>query len=52
MDSAKDKTFNATIKADYDDTIGKINIIPQEFSRMLLNIFTNAFYSVIEKKKS
>jgi two-component system NtrC family sensor kinase len=48
---AKDKSFNATIKTDFDPTIGKINIIPQDIGRVLLNLYNNAFYSVSEKKK-
>ena len=49
---AKDKSFNATLKTDFDETIGKINIIPQEIGRVILNLITNAFYAVDEKKKS
>jgi two-component system, NtrC family, sensor kinase len=48
---AKDKTFNADMHTNFDDTIGKINIIAQDIGRVLLNLFTNAFYSVAEKKK-
>ena len=48
---AKDKTFNATMQTDFDKSIGKINIIPQDIGRVLLNLFTNAFYAVNEKKK-
>ncbi len=48
---AKDKSFNATLKTDYDETIGPINIIPQDIGRVILNLFTNAFYVVDEKKK-
>lgn len=48
---AKDKSFNATMKTEYDRDIGKINIIPQDMGRVLLNLITNAFYSVTEKKK-
>ena len=47
---AKDKLFNATIKTEYDETIGNINIIPQDIGRVILNLITNAFYAVIEKK--
>jgi signal transduction histidine kinase len=47
---AKDKSFNATIKTDFDKTIGNINIIPQEIGRVILNLITNAFYAVDEKK--
>ncbi|MDZ4706891.1 MAG: ATP-binding protein [Saprospiraceae bacterium] len=49
---AKDKLFNSTIKTDFDETIGKINIIPQDIGRVLLNILTNAFYAVAERKKN
>ena len=47
---AKDKSFNATMKTDYDETIGNINIIPQDIGRVILNLITNAFYVVNEKK--
>jgi signal transduction histidine kinase len=43
---AKDKSFNATMKTDFDETIGKINIIPQDFGRVVLNLINNAFYAV------
>src|SRR5204863_7315008 len=45
------KSFNATMKTDFDDSIGKINIIPQEIGRVILNLINNAFYAVDEKKK-
>lgn len=48
---AKDKTFNATLKTDFDETIGKIDVVPQEIGRVILNLLTNAFYAVSEKKK-
>jgi signal transduction histidine kinase len=48
---AKDKTFNASIETNFDSTIGKINIIPQDVGRVLLNIYNNAFYAVHEKQK-
>jgi two-component system NtrC family sensor kinase len=47
---AKDKSFNATIKTDYDETIGNIHIIPQDIGRVILNLIINAFYVVNEKK--
>jgi two-component system NtrC family sensor kinase len=49
---AKDKTFNATLKTDYDDSIGIISVVPQDLGRVILNLITNAFYAVTEKKKS
>ena len=42
---AKDITFNATMKTDFDETIGNINIIPQDIGRVILNLITNAFYA-------
>jgi len=48
---AKDKSFNATFKMDFDETIGEIDIIPQDIGRVILNLITNAFYAVDEKKK-
>jgi signal transduction histidine kinase len=48
---AKDKSFNAKMTTDFDATVGKINIIPQDIGRVILNLITNAFYAVNEKKK-
>jgi two-component system, NtrC family, sensor kinase len=48
---AKDKSFNASMKTDFDETIGNINIIPQDMGRVILNLITNAFYVVNEKSK-
>jgi signal transduction histidine kinase len=47
---AKDKSFNATMRTDFDNSIGNINIIPQDIGRVILNLLTNAFYAVNEKK--
>ncbi len=49
---AKDKSFNATFKTDFDESIGNINIIPQDIGRVILNLLTNAFYAVDQKKKA
>jgi signal transduction histidine kinase len=49
---AKDKSFNATMNTDYDQSIGSIKIIPQDIGRVILNLITNAFYVVNEKAKS
>ena len=48
---AKDKSFNATMKTDFDESIGNINVIPQDIGRVILNLINNAFYVVDEKKK-
>ena len=49
---AKDKSFNAKFDTDFDQTIGKINVISQDMGRVILNLLTNAFYAVTEKKKA
>ena len=55
---AKDKSFNATMITDFDKSlsadeagIGKINIVSQDIGKVILNLITNAFYVVDEKKK-
>jgi two-component system NtrC family sensor kinase len=48
---AKDKEFNASLITDFDPTIGKVDVLPQDLGRVFLNLFTNAFYAVAEKKK-
>ncbi|CAN5551282.1 hypothetical protein BH11BAC5_BH11BAC5_53590 [soil metagenome] len=48
---AKDKTFNATINTDFDSSVEKVNIIPQNIGRVLLNLYNNAFYTVQQKQK-
>ena len=47
---AKDKSFNASMKTDFDESIGKINAVPQDIGRVILNLITNAFYAVTERK--
>jgi len=49
---AKDKSFNAEMKTDFDNSIGKINIIPQDIGRVLLNLYNNAFYACTERSRS
>ena len=48
---AKDKSFNTILETDFDPTIGRINIIPQDIGRVFLNLYNNAFYTISEKKK-
>jgi len=47
---AKDKTFNANFKTDFDEHVGKVSMIPQDIGRVIMNLLTNAFYAVNEKK--
>ncbi|HYJ64708.1 MAG TPA: ATP-binding protein, partial [Parafilimonas sp.] len=49
---AKDKTFNAEFKTHFDESIGKINVVPQDIGRVLLNLYNNAFYATNEKQKA
>jgi signal transduction histidine kinase len=48
---AKDKFFTAQYETDLDSSIGKVNIVPQDIGRVMLNLFNNAFYAVDEKAK-
>ncbi len=48
---ARDNSFNASMKTDFDSSIGTINIVPQDIGRVILNLITNAFYAVNERKK-
>ena len=48
---AKDKSFSASLKTDFDASIGKINIVPQDVGRVIMNLITNALYAVNEKKQ-
>jgi signal transduction histidine kinase len=48
---AKDKSFNADFKLEADESLPKINVVPQDIGRVLLNLINNAFYVVNEKAK-
>jgi signal transduction histidine kinase len=48
---AKEKSFNVDVKTDFDNTIPTINVIQQDIGRVILNLITNAFYVVAEKKQ-
>ena len=48
---AKDKTFNAHFSTDLDASLGEVSVIPQDIARVLLNLFTNAFYAVQQRQK-
>jgi signal transduction histidine kinase len=47
---AKEKSFNAVMETDYDDAIGEVKVVPQEIGRVLLNLITNAFHAVTDRK--
>ncbi len=48
---AKDKSFNVKLEPDFDSSLEKINVVPQDIGRVVLNLINNAFYAVTEKKK-
>ncbi|MCW3114032.1 MAG: integral rane sensor signal transduction histidine kinase [Segetibacter sp.] len=48
---SKDPTLHVTLLPDFDKNIGKIEVIQQDIGRVLINLFNNAFYSVVDKKK-
>ncbi len=48
---AKDKSFNAKFETNLDPTLPKINVVPQDIGRVVLNLINNAFYAVSEKAK-
>src|SRR5262249_4068147 len=49
---AKDTSFNVSLNTNFDEHIEPINIITQDIGRVLLNLFNNCFYSVVEKSKA
>jgi signal transduction histidine kinase len=49
---ARDKTFNADFKLDLDPNLPKVNVVPQDFGRVLLNLINNAFQACSQKDLS
>ena len=49
---AKDKSFNANFSTDLDPALGLVSAVPQDMGRVLLNLFTNAFYAVQQRAKN
>ena len=47
---AKDKSFNAELKTNFDENLPKINAVQQDIGRVLLNLFNNALYAVNQKQ--
>jgi two-component system, NtrC family, sensor kinase len=48
---AKDKSFTCTLVTDFDRELGKVDAVPQDLGRVLLNLYNNAFYAVQQKQK-
>ena len=49
---AKDKNFNSDYKTDFDESLPKLNVVPQDIGRVILNLINNAFWAVNEKNKT
>jgi len=48
---AKNKNYSCSFETELDDTLQKINLVPQDIGTILLNIYDNAFYATRVKKK-
>jgi two-component system NtrC family sensor kinase len=48
---AKDKSFSVKLETDFDKSISKVDIVPQDIGRVILNLVNNAFYAVSERQK-
>lgn len=48
---AQDRGFNITLERDFDETVGALEVIPQDLSRVLLNLFANGFYATQKRKQ-
>jgi len=46
---ARDKSFTADFKLEADESLPKLNVVPQDIGRVLLNLINNAFYAVSAK---
>ncbi|MFI5161165.1 MAG: sensor histidine kinase [Sphingobacteriales bacterium] len=51
-ETPKDNEFNAELMTHFDKNLPKVNAIPQDIGRVLLNLFNNAFYAVNQKQKT
>jgi len=49
---AKEKDFNCIMETEFDTDLPKVNVVPQDIGRVLLNLYNNAFQAVMERKKS
>jgi signal transduction histidine kinase len=49
---AKDKSFNADFKTEFDESLPKVKVITQDLGRVILNLINNAFYACTERRRS
>jgi signal transduction histidine kinase len=48
---AQDQSFNITLERDYADTIAPIELVPQDITRVCLNVFGNGFYAATKRQR-
>jgi signal transduction histidine kinase len=48
---AQDQTFNVTLERDLDPNLGPLELVPQDITRVLLNLFGNGFYAAVRRQR-
>src|SRR5207248_8510242 len=48
---AQDQSFNITLERDFDTSLTPIDLVPQEITRVCLNLFGNGFYAATKRRK-
>jgi two-component system NtrC family sensor kinase len=48
---AQDQSFNITLEKDFADSMPSIEIVPQDITRVCLNLFTNGFYATTKRQR-
>jgi len=48
---ASEQGFNITLKRSFDPSAGEVDLYPQEFTRVLLNLISNGFYATMKRKE-
>jgi len=48
---AEKPDFNITLVKDLDPGVGEVDLYPQEFTRVLLNLISNGFYAAMKRKR-
>jgi hypothetical protein len=48
---ARDQSFNITLERDYADPLAPIELVPQDITRVCLNLFSNGFYAAIKRQE-
>jgi GAF domain-containing protein len=48
---AQDQNFNITLEPEFDRSLTPIELVPQDVTRVLLNLFGNGFYAATKKSR-